>query len=62
MARRIYVGSVDAIDTVLDGVEMTLERGEAVDVSDEQAEIMDLCPDNWLKPKAAATRDKKEGD
>jgi hypothetical protein len=60
MARRIYVGPVDAIDTKLDGVEMTLKRGESVDVSDDTAKALDNCPDNWAKPKSASKT--KEGE
>ena len=61
MARRIYVGPVAEILTVLDGIEMQVERGDSVDVSDEQAAQLDLCPDNWATPKAKPSN-KKEGD
>ena len=53
MAKRVYVGSVDAIDTVLNGVQMRVERGEVVDVPAAVAEQLDAQPDNWAKPGSA---------
>lgn len=60
MPRRIYVGPVTEIVTRLDGVEMLLGRGHSVDVSEEQAEILDRDPDNWASPRVP--RSQKEGD
>lgn len=59
MPRRIYVGPVAEVVTRLDGVEMALGRGHSVDVSDEQAEILDRDEVNWAKPRTPKT---KEGD
>jgi hypothetical protein len=51
MPRRIYAGPIDAINTELDGVEMRVERGEAVTVSEETAAKLDDQPSNWVKPR-----------
>jgi hypothetical protein len=58
MPRRIYVGAITSIVTRLDDVEMTVHRGESVDVSEEEAERLDRAPDNWAKPRLP----RKEGD
>lgn len=48
MAKRYYIGAVDAVEAHLsDGRKVTLQRGEAVEVSDEVAQQMDDQPDNW---------------
>jgi hypothetical protein len=60
MARRTYVGPIAEIVTRLDGVEMILERGDSVDVSAQQAEQLDACPENWAAPRQAPP--KKDGD
>lgn len=64
MARRIYVGPIHAIETKLDGISYTVKRGDAVDVSEETAAILDQCPENWASPKAPtpAPFTRKEGD
>lgn len=54
MARRIYRGPVHAIETKLDGIQMIVERGQAVDVSDETAAVLDQCPENWATPRVSA--------
>lgn len=59
MPRRIYVGPIVSVVTRLDDVEMTLSRGESVDVSEEQAEVLDRDEVNWAKPRTPKT---KEGD
>lgn len=65
MQRRIYVGPVDAIitnlgtDPRLGGRTWRVERGESVEVSDEQAALLDKQPDNWAKPRTEAKSDKK---
>jgi hypothetical protein len=59
MPRRVYVGPIVEVVTALDGVEMTLARGESVDVSDEQAAILDRDEVNWAKPR---TFKQKEGE
>lgn len=64
MPRRIYVGPVDAIitnlgtDTRNGGQTWRVERGEAIDVSDEQAALLDKQPDNWAKPRTEVKSDK----
>ena len=52
MPRRIYVGPCLEVVTRLDGVEMTLGRGQSVDVSEKQAEVLDRDDVNWAQPKA----------
>jgi hypothetical protein len=78
MPRRIYVGPIDAIITNL-GIDplqqrqWRVERGEAVDVTEEQAALLDQQPDNWAKPRtevkeqpapvpSPASPTEKEGD
>jgi hypothetical protein len=60
MPRRIYVGPCVEVVTRLDGVEMVLARGESVDVSEEQAAVLDRDTVNWAQPRAP--RSQKEGD
>jgi len=56
MPRRIYVGPITEVVTRLDGVEMTLGRGQSVDVSEEQAEVLDRDEVNWAQPRTPKTK------
>ncbi len=60
MPRRIYVGPCAEIVTRLDDIEMVLARGESVDVSEEQADVLDRDSVNWARPRPAPGQ--KEGD
>lgn len=59
MPRRIYVGPIDEIETRIGGVDMFVKRGDVIDVTSEQAAVLDQCPYNWATPRATT---KKEGD
>lgn len=63
-----YVGPIQSIETVLDGVEWVVAHGESVEVSPEQADRLDSV--NWKvidsrppsKEKAENPPKTKEGD
>jgi hypothetical protein len=56
------VGPIAKIETILDGVQMELSRGDSVDVSERQAAKLDRDTVNWAKPKASPSDKKKDGD
>lgn len=66
MPRRIYRGPIDAVIVTLSGNELRVERGDVVDVSEEDAKRLDAVPENWDIPKGLRNPpgpDKqKEGD
>lgn len=62
MPRRVYVGPCMEVVTRLDGVEMVLTRGDAVDVSEDQAAALDRDEVNWATPKGSSPKSRKEGD
>ncbi len=62
MPKRVYVGAVDGIETVLDGRVIVVERGQEVEVSVEQAKLLDAQPDNWATVAGARKATAKDGD
>lgn len=66
MPRRIYHGPIDAVIVTLGGGDLRVERGDVVDVSEEDAKRLDAAPENWGTPKGLgslpAPDKQKEGD
>lgn len=57
MHRRTYTGPVDAIATRLpSGREVTVERGQTVEVTADEAALLDAQAGNWTDPDASGTR------
>lgn len=58
MPRRIYVGPIGKVETLIDGIQIELSRGDSVDVSERQAEALDRDEVNWAKPKSEGSKPK----
>lgn len=57
MPRRTYTGPVDAIATRLpSGREVTVERGQTVEVTADEAALLDAQTGNWTDPDDSGTR------
>lgn len=52
---RVYVGPHDEVDVPDLGV--TVKRGESVEVTAEQAAVLDEQPANWAKPNTNAAKE-----
>ena len=50
MAKRIYTGPLRRGRVILPGRRLAFERGESVDVSNDEAAL--LSPDEWATPPA----------
>lgn len=53
-----YVGGIDAIDTVVDGKVVTVNRGEEIEVSDRQGSRLLEQEGNWQTPERAPKPEK----
>jgi len=51
MTKRQYVGPVDAVVTLIGGVERYVERGDVVEVTPAEAKLLDAQSGNWTVPR-----------
>ena len=63
--RRVYAGPCDEIETLLDGARVVVKRGDVVDVSRAQAELLDAQEGMWeptTGPADVKPRDTEESE
>lgn len=55
MAHRIYVGAHDEVE--VPDLNVVVKRGDSIEVTPEQAALLDDQPENWAKPNTTAAKE-----